>query len=172
MFCQLAVYSVLPYFTISCNFCILSADIRAGASGSLPGGSVISRLLINADPFNSEPENLDYYVEKCVMNNYFGIGLDAKISLDFNNKRDEHPEKCSPPFLETVVESLTHPPPRVVSSDSESKGEIREEVPVPAHGPSILHRDHATLGTKAESSLLDPKTEKILQENPTWFMIP
>uniref|UniRef100_A0A7N4V171 Diacylglycerol kinase n=1 Tax=Sarcophilus harrisii TaxID=9305 RepID=A0A7N4V171_SARHA len=34
------------------------------------------------------------YTEKCVMNNYFGIGLDAKISLDFNNKRDEHPEKC------------------------------------------------------------------------------
>uniref|UniRef100_A0A8C5WXR6 Diacylglycerol kinase n=1 Tax=Laticauda laticaudata TaxID=8630 RepID=A0A8C5WXR6_LATLA len=69
-------------------------DIRAGTSGSLPGGSVISRLLINADPFNPEPENLDCYIEKCVMNNYFGIGLDAKISLDFNNKRDEHPEKC------------------------------------------------------------------------------
>lgn len=33
-------------------------DVRAGMSGSLPGGSVISRLLINADPFNSEPENL------------------------------------------------------------------------------------------------------------------
>uniref|UniRef100_A0A8C5DJ50 Diacylglycerol kinase n=1 Tax=Gouania willdenowi TaxID=441366 RepID=A0A8C5DJ50_GOUWI len=32
--------------------------------------------------------------EKCVMNNYFGIGLDAKISLEFNNKRDEHPKKC------------------------------------------------------------------------------
>uniref|UniRef100_A0A8C0LJX8 Diacylglycerol kinase n=1 Tax=Canis lupus dingo TaxID=286419 RepID=A0A8C0LJX8_CANLU len=70
------------------------ANVRAGMSGSLPGGSVISRLLINADPFNSEPENLEYYTEKCVMNNYFGIGLDAKISLDFNNKRDEHPEKC------------------------------------------------------------------------------
>lgn len=28
------------------------------------------------------------------MNNYFGIGLDAKISLEFNNKREEHPEKC------------------------------------------------------------------------------
>uniref|UniRef100_A0A8C0J0T4 Diacylglycerol kinase n=1 Tax=Chelonoidis abingdonii TaxID=106734 RepID=A0A8C0J0T4_CHEAB len=69
-------------------------DIRAGMSGSLPGSSVISRLLINADPFNSEPENLECYTEKCVMNNYFGIGLDAKISLDFNNKRDEHPEKC------------------------------------------------------------------------------
>uniref|UniRef100_A0A8D3BRJ9 Diacylglycerol kinase n=1 Tax=Scophthalmus maximus TaxID=52904 RepID=A0A8D3BRJ9_SCOMX len=36
----------------------------------------------------------DGYMEKCVMNNYFGIGLDAKISLEFNNKREEHPEKC------------------------------------------------------------------------------
>lgn len=40
------------------------------------------------------PHCREYYTEKCVMNNYFGIGLDAKISLDFNNKRDEHPEKC------------------------------------------------------------------------------
>ncbi|KAM7339666.1 hypothetical protein ACRRTK_000281 [Alexandromys fortis] len=77
------------------NAKILYPSVRAGMSGSLPGGSVISRLLINADPFNAEPENLEYYTEKCVMNNYFGIGLDAKISLDFNNKRDEHPEKCS-----------------------------------------------------------------------------
>lgn len=77
------------------NTKILYPSVRAGMSGSLPGGSVISRLLINADPFNAEPENLEYYTEKCVMNNYFGIGLDAKISLDFNNKRDEHPEKCS-----------------------------------------------------------------------------
>ncbi|XP_039203061.1 diacylglycerol kinase delta isoform X2 [Crotalus tigris] len=76
------------------NAKIIYPNFRAGTSGSLPGGSVISRLLINADPFNPEPENLDCYIEKCVMNNYFGIGLDAKISLDFNNKRDEHPEKC------------------------------------------------------------------------------
>ncbi|XP_021532539.2 diacylglycerol kinase delta isoform X3 [Aotus nancymaae] len=76
------------------NTKILYPNVRAGMSGSLPGGSVISRLLINADPFNSEPETLECYTEKCVMNNYFGIGLDAKISLDFNNKRDEHPEKC------------------------------------------------------------------------------
>uniref|UniRef100_A0A8D1B541 Diacylglycerol kinase n=1 Tax=Sus scrofa TaxID=9823 RepID=A0A8D1B541_PIG len=76
------------------NTKILFPSVRAGLSASLPGGSVISRLLINADPFNSEPENLECYTEKCVMNNYFGIGLDAKISLDFNHKRDEHPEKC------------------------------------------------------------------------------
>ncbi|KTF93631.1 hypothetical protein cypCar_00004416 [Cyprinus carpio] len=40
-------------------------------------------------------EDSVHCTEKCVMNNYFGIGLDAKISLEFNNKRDEHPKKCS-----------------------------------------------------------------------------
>ncbi|XP_047247801.1 diacylglycerol kinase delta-like isoform X2 [Girardinichthys multiradiatus] len=62
--------------------------------GSLSSGSVVSRLLVNADPFSCDADNMDCYTEKCVMNNYFGIGLDAKITLDFNNKRDEHPEKC------------------------------------------------------------------------------
>ena len=28
------------------------------------------------------------------MNNYFGIGIDAKISLDFHNKREGNPQKC------------------------------------------------------------------------------
>ncbi|NXS56413.1 DGKD kinase, partial [Brachypteracias leptosomus] len=41
------------------------------------------------------PASFSHFLEKCVMNNYFGIGLDAKISLEFNNKRDEHPKKCS-----------------------------------------------------------------------------
>ncbi|XP_046891059.1 diacylglycerol kinase delta-like isoform X3 [Hypomesus transpacificus] len=76
------------------NTKILFPSLRAGISGSLESSSVISRLLVNADPFSWDPENFDCYTEKCVMNNYFGIGLDAKISLDFNNKRDEHPEKC------------------------------------------------------------------------------
>ncbi|XP_022525936.2 diacylglycerol kinase delta isoform X1 [Astyanax mexicanus] len=73
---------------------IFYPSLKAGITGSLSSSSVISRLLVNADPFNCDLENFDCYTEKCVMNNYFGIGLDAKISLDFNNKRDEHPEKC------------------------------------------------------------------------------
>jgi len=28
------------------------------------------------------------------MNNYFGIGLDAKIALDFHKKREDNPKKC------------------------------------------------------------------------------
>ncbi|EGD77063.1 hypothetical protein PTSG_07403 [Salpingoeca rosetta] len=32
--------------------------------------------------------------ETSVMNNYFGIGLDAKIALDFDQLRKHHPEKC------------------------------------------------------------------------------
>ncbi|XP_043215694.1 diacylglycerol kinase eta-like isoform X2 [Amphibalanus amphitrite] len=34
------------------------------------------------------------FEEKGVMNNYFGIGIDAKISLDFHNKREGNPQKC------------------------------------------------------------------------------
>ena len=31
--------------------------------------------------------------ERSVMNNYFGIGIDAKIALDFHNKREETQNK-------------------------------------------------------------------------------
>ncbi|CAH2315675.1 diacylglycerol kinase kappa isoform X1 [Pelobates cultripes] len=44
--------------------------------------------------FTEDPSSIQF-LERCTMNNYFGIGLDAKISLEFNNKRDEHPKKCS-----------------------------------------------------------------------------
>ncbi|XP_077466694.1 diacylglycerol kinase delta isoform X6 [Stigmatopora argus] len=68
-----------------------------GPSGatSPTGASAVDRPLPEAEAFaGREPQITTRYTEKCVMNNYFGIGLDAKISLDFNNKRDEHPEKC------------------------------------------------------------------------------
>ncbi|XP_026544255.1 diacylglycerol kinase eta-like [Notechis scutatus] len=83
------------------NTRIICPGLRAGLAASIAGSSIISKMLLaNIDPFGAtpfidpDPESLEGYSEKCVMNNYFGIGLDAKISLEFNNKREEHPEKC------------------------------------------------------------------------------
>ncbi|XP_070607486.1 diacylglycerol kinase eta isoform X1 [Erythrolamprus reginae] len=83
------------------NTRIICPGLRAGLAASIAGSSIISKMLLaNIDPYGAtpfidpDPESLEGYSEKCVMNNYFGIGLDAKISLEFNNKREEHPEKC------------------------------------------------------------------------------
>ncbi|XP_056006354.1 diacylglycerol kinase delta-like isoform X11 [Ostrea edulis] len=76
--------------------------LNSNIAGKLAGGSFISKVLLaNADalcaaasPLVEDDIPASEYTERCVMNNYFGIGLDAKITLDFQNKREEHPEKC------------------------------------------------------------------------------
>uniref|UniRef100_A0A3Q2XE48 Diacylglycerol kinase n=1 Tax=Hippocampus comes TaxID=109280 RepID=A0A3Q2XE48_HIPCM len=99
-------FSIPPFTTSKENLPVLNTRIicpglRAGLAASIAGSSIISKMLLaNIDPFGATPfidpdlDSLEGYMEKCVMNNYFGIGLDAKISLEFNNKREEHPEKC------------------------------------------------------------------------------
>ncbi|XP_076811636.1 diacylglycerol kinase delta-like isoform X2 [Clavelina lepadiformis] len=67
--------------------------------------SFLSRVLLaNADALCAPATPLlqtddsvfnSLFSEKCVMNNYIGIGLDAKITLDFHRKREENPKKCS-----------------------------------------------------------------------------
>uniref|UniRef100_A0A4W3HB93 Diacylglycerol kinase n=1 Tax=Callorhinchus milii TaxID=7868 RepID=A0A4W3HB93_CALMI len=85
------LYTVGRFVCLIPSHVFLKTGLRAGLAASIAGSSIISKmLLICLFLFNSR----EGYHEKCVMNNYFGIGLDAKISLEFNNKREEHPEKC------------------------------------------------------------------------------
>uniref|UniRef100_A0A671QWN3 diacylglycerol kinase (ATP) n=1 Tax=Sinocyclocheilus anshuiensis TaxID=1608454 RepID=A0A671QWN3_9TELE len=91
-------FSITPFTTSKENLPVLNTRIicpglRAGLAASIAGSSIISKMLLaNIDPFGATPfidpdlDSLEGYLEKCVMNNYFGIGLDAKISLEFNNK--------------------------------------------------------------------------------------
>ncbi|XP_066926103.1 diacylglycerol kinase delta-like [Clytia hemisphaerica] len=75
---------------------------RAFQKPAVSDGFISKVLLANANAFcatalpgnEDEQDKLNNFKEKCVMNNYFGVGIDAKISLDFHNKREEHPEKC------------------------------------------------------------------------------
>ncbi|WKY03246.1 hypothetical protein Q1695_004748 [Nippostrongylus brasiliensis] len=76
----------------------LSTMKRGLLSTNLAGGSLIAEvLLLNArvlglgDVSGSRECHtpLEQYRELKVMNNYFGIGLDAKIALEFHNKREE-----------------------------------------------------------------------------------
>ncbi|KAJ8401788.1 hypothetical protein AAFF_G00377590 [Aldrovandia affinis] len=71
----------------------MKRDNRRGPTSSTTSSIVLEKSEIFGSVLFSEDSVL--CTEKCVLNNYFGIGLDAKISLEFNNKRDEHPKKCS-----------------------------------------------------------------------------
>ena len=41
----------------------------------------------------TESANLEDQTSIFVMNNYFGIGIDADLSLDFHNAREDKPDK-------------------------------------------------------------------------------
>ncbi|KAJ1353772.1 Diacylglycerol kinase accessory domain [Parelaphostrongylus tenuis] len=73
-------------------------NVKSVLPAGLSGGSLIAEiLLLNArvlglktvDGSQDSHMSLDHYKELKVMNNYFGIGLDAKIALEFHNKREE-----------------------------------------------------------------------------------
>ncbi|NXA04621.1 DGKD kinase, partial [Sapayoa aenigma] len=88
--CELGLWSGFPEPVALGAYAAAPADVNSilwcqpsGASVQLPPNPL------------SLSAAFSHFLEKCVMNNYFGIGLDAKISLEFNNKRDEHPKKCS-----------------------------------------------------------------------------
>ncbi|XP_059536069.1 diacylglycerol kinase kappa [Myotis daubentonii] len=63
---------------------------RCGILSSIPSLTSEDLDNLNLEHLHFTPETI-CFKEKCVMNNYFGIGLDAKISLEFNTRRDEHP---------------------------------------------------------------------------------
>ncbi|KAG9274483.1 diacylglycerol kinase delta isoform X3 [Astyanax mexicanus] len=71
------------------------AEPRQSAISPTSTGPIVLEKPDSCNSAISFTEESVQCTEKCVMNNYFGIGLDAKISLEFNNKRDEHPKKCS-----------------------------------------------------------------------------
>uniref|UniRef100_A0A8D2LXB6 Diacylglycerol kinase n=1 Tax=Varanus komodoensis TaxID=61221 RepID=A0A8D2LXB6_VARKO len=72
-----------------------ACDDKTGALYSARILLVLLQCLFLSNFLSLPSAGFRQFSERCVMNNYFGIGLDAKISLEFNNKRDEHPKKCS-----------------------------------------------------------------------------
>ncbi len=47
------------------------------------------QIAVNVNQANTNEDNTEIYV----MNNYFGIGIDADVCLDFHTAREENPSK-------------------------------------------------------------------------------
>ena len=61
---------------------------------SLRKSSRCCNLFLSAFPNIFQPEEIDD-VRLLVMSNYFGIGIDAELSLAFHLAREENPGKCT-----------------------------------------------------------------------------
>ena len=72
-----------------------SSFIRQMLYSSARSLSIVCRQLMQPKTEAVDNQNLNGpFEEKCVMNNYFGIGLDARIALDFHLRREEAPDSC------------------------------------------------------------------------------
>ncbi|KAM4818624.1 diacylglycerol kinase kappa [Thomomys bottae] len=74
---------------------------RHGTLSSIPSLKSEDLDNLNLEHLHFTPETIRFK-EKCVMNNYFGIGLDAKISLEFNTRREEHPGQYNSRFKNKI----------------------------------------------------------------------
>lgn len=60
-------------------------------------------IAVNVSQANTNEDNRKIYV----MNNYFGIGIDAEICLDFHKAREEKPNKFNSRLVTQLSRWLT-----------------------------------------------------------------
>ncbi|KAH0625160.1 hypothetical protein JD844_033332 [Phrynosoma platyrhinos] len=80
----------------------------------------------------------------------------------------------SPSLTPGPSSAVSIPPPRMATSlirapisNSESEGEIREEIPpLEMEQTTAIPKDTANLGTEADEAFLDPETDRLLRDNP------
>jgi len=70
---------------------VLTGMVSSVVAAHEPSVRAMSRVRSNLDSIHTGAQAGQ---EISVLNNYFGIGLDAKIAFDFDTLRREHPEKC------------------------------------------------------------------------------
>jgi len=77
--------------------CDTNKEIETKYLPGLLNSHVITLDRWRLDITEQNPETLDFDVnyDPVIVNNYFSIGVDAKIALKFHTKREEHPERFS-----------------------------------------------------------------------------